>query len=118
MNTYDIDDENNVYSIMLVPYFDGDHLNVKVGMAFPHVDDPEDDTHVDMIATLTFMATAFKLMQSDEKFAKKILKHNKATLEEYKFAHKNAKAEPEPAKKEYLDEAKTIIKPTFGKKDK
>lgn len=115
MNTYDVDDEHNIYSLMLVPYMDGEHLNVKVGMAFPKVDDEDDSTHVGMVSTLALLATAFKLLQSDEKFAKKLLKNYKETMKDFSDG---VQEENDTVAVEYLDEAKTIIKPTFGKKGK
>jgi len=115
VNTYDVDDEHNVYSLVLVPYIDGDSLNVRVGMGFPKVDDERDKIHVDMISTLTLLATAFKLMQSDEKLNKKLFKHYKETLKDFTG---NTQEEHDPVAVEYLDETKKVIKPTFGKKDK
>ena len=115
MNTYEVDDEHNMYSLMLVPYMDGEHLNVKVGMGFPKVEDEDDTTHVGMVSTLALLATAFKLLQSDEKLAKKLLKHYKETMKDFSDG---VQEEHGTIALEYLDEAKTIIKPAFGKKDK
>ena len=108
-DSYD-DEEDNIYSLMLVPYHtDKGQLNIKVGMAFPFADDEEDETHVQMIGSLTLLATAFKWMQEDEKFAAKLIKKSKGMMEDFKQEMLNNT----PKVKQYLDEEKKVVKPSF-----
>ncbi len=111
MNDYDPDDEYNTYSLMLVPYFtDTKELNIKIGMAFPFVEDEDDETHVQMVGALTLLATAFKQMQEDEKFAKKLIKRCKETLSEFQAEYGDV---PATKIKTYLDEDKKVVKTSF-----
>lgn len=116
MNEYDPEDEYNTYSLMLVPYFtDNEEMNVKIGMSFPFVEDEEDETHVQMVGALTLLATAFKLLQEDEKFAKKLIRRCKETLAEFQAAYGNT---PTVRIKTYLDEESKVIKTSFRDKNK
>ena len=110
MNEYHEDDPDNLYSIMLVPYFTGKQLNVKIGMGFPRVDDPEDQTHINMVSALTLLAAAFRLMQEDDKLAKKLIKKSKEIMDDFSDGFKDT------APTTYLDEEKKVVKPSF--KDK
>ncbi len=111
MNDYDPDDEYNTYSLMLVPYFtDAKELNIKIGMSFPFVEDEDDETHVQMVGALTLLATAFKQMQEDENFAKKLIKRCKETLSEFQAVEDAA---PVVKLKTYLDDDKKVVKTSF-----